>query len=116
QKQSPSLDKTHSAKSKNTDSLHQLLVKTRTDTAKVNLFNLLANVCYTQGSTDSALWYAQQALNLGQKVNYIRGQFEARTQMAVWLRREGSYPQALQLLLANLQLAEQRKDTLSIIR
>ena len=102
------------AELKNIDSLHMLLSQAKADSAKVDQLAALSRA-YSNRNRDSTLWYAHRALDLAQKINYLQGQFKARTQMAIWLRREGNYPQAVQLLLANLQTAEQRKDTLGAI-
>ena len=51
------------------DSLQQLLHKQADDTSKVNTLNELSYVYYQTVVYDSELYYAQQALNLSQKLN-----------------------------------------------
>ncbi|HCI57697.1 MAG TPA: hypothetical protein DFH96_02865 [Bacteroidetes bacterium] len=65
------------------DSLQQLLHKQADDTSKVNTLNELSYVYYQTAVYDSELYYAQQALNLSQKLNWKRG-------MAVSLKNIGS--------------------------
>lgn len=55
------------------DSLQQLLHKQADDTSKVNTLNELSYVYYQTVVYDSELYYAQQALNLSQKLNWKRG-------------------------------------------
>lgn len=65
------------------DSLQQLLHKQADDTSKVNTLNELSYVYYQTAVYDSELYFAQQALNLSQKLNWKRG-------MAVSLKNIGS--------------------------
>ncbi|MBD0288888.1 MAG: hypothetical protein ICV79_26200, partial [Flavisolibacter sp.] len=99
------------AKLQNTDSLRRLLNQADADTTKVDLLILLAHA-YLLTNKDSALWYTQQATDLAQRINYLRGQFGARTRMVLLFRDAGNYSEAVKLLLTNLEIAEQYKDTL----
>lgn len=65
------------------DSLQHLLRTQADDTSKVNTLNELSYVYYQTAVYDSELYYAQQALNLSQKLNWKRG-------MAVSLKNIGS--------------------------
>jgi len=65
------------------DSLQHLLRTQADDTSKVNTLNELSYVYYQTAVYDSELYYAQQALNLAQKLNWKRG-------MAVSLKNIGS--------------------------
>lgn len=65
------------------DSLQHLLRTQADDTSKVNTLNELSYVYYQTAVYDSELYFAQQALNLAQKLNWKRG-------MAVSLKNIGS--------------------------
>ena len=105
--------------SKNIDSLHQLLLQAKIDSTRINLLIILSQAYLNQQNyqqnRDSSFWYAQQAMGLSQKINFLKGQFGARTQLAYLFKDAGNYSTALQLALTNLQLSEQYKDTLRII-
>ena len=96
------------------DSLRPLLELTKEDTAKINVLFLIADTYRRQIKRDSSFWYNQKALNLSQKLNYVKGAFDARYRLATVFRATGNYPQALQLTLTNLPIAEQYKDTLRL--
>jgi len=98
------------------DSLHTLLVKSKVDTASINTLLLLGGAYQNKGSLkrDSSFFCYHQALELSQRWNDIRGLFDARYRLAGLLRVNGNYPEALQLTLTNLPIAEQNKDTLRL--
>ena len=54
------------------DSLKQMLPYVKKDTAKVNIFNTIANE-FKEMNPDSTAYYATKATNLSQKVNYNFG-------------------------------------------
>jgi two-component system, NtrC family, sensor kinase len=56
------------------DSLKKVLQTEKEDTNKVNAF---LQLCYIQGKPDSAIFYANQALFLSQKINYQKGEAES---------------------------------------
>ncbi|HET9432435.1 MAG TPA: hypothetical protein VFO37_01700, partial [Chitinophagaceae bacterium] len=56
----------------NVDSLETLLLRSREDTAKINLLNQLS-WRYTFNQPQTGLTYADQALKLSQKLDFSRG-------------------------------------------
>ena len=98
------------------DSLKEQLAIAKEDTTKVNLFLLLSYNYTDVQQRDSAIWYAQKGLFLAQKIKYVNGELEALGRMSTAYWEAGSYPQALQLAIQKLQVAERTKDTMSIIQ
>ncbi|MCO5946342.1 tetratricopeptide repeat-containing sensor histidine kinase [Mucilaginibacter flavidus] len=64
------------AQNKITDSLLKLLPAAKTDTQRVNIYNKLSER-FMNSHTDRGLTYANQALNLSQKVKYLKGEADA---------------------------------------
>jgi signal transduction histidine kinase len=96
------------AQDKTMDSLKLQLSKEKTDTGKVKLLTAMGlRFGFGLARNDSALWYAQKALELSKKMNYIEGETRDRYAIANYLSYTGNYPEALKLSLQNLQLAEQ---------
>jgi len=60
------------AQNKETDSLKRVLRVAKTDTAKVNIYNHLADK-FKNSYPDSIHYYAQKAISLSLKINYIPG-------------------------------------------
>jgi hypothetical protein len=62
------------------DPLKKILVTEKEDTNKVNAF---LQLCDIQGRPDSAIFYANQALLLSQKINYQKGEAEQHSRSSV---------------------------------
>src|SRR5687767_8641092 len=76
----------------NTDSLKHVLQEQKEDTNKIKLlYNL--SFSYTAGSyADTALVYAQRALNLAEKLNYEPGIFWSAITLGESFALLGNYP------------------------
>ncbi len=79
---------------KRIDSLKQELNKAKEDTIKVKILVRLGG-SYTYSYADTALVYAQQALQLAQRLNYEPGIANAQITMCSALTNIGNYPLAL---------------------
>jgi signal transduction histidine kinase len=79
----------------NIDSLKQRLNYAREDTNKLFLLLRISH-SYTWSYADTSIIYAQQALDLAQKLNYERGLVWAQGQMSSALTTLGNYPLALE--------------------
>ncbi|HYK46838.1 MAG TPA: ATP-binding protein [Parafilimonas sp.] len=60
-------------------------------------------------NADSGLIYADRAIDLAEKTNFVRGKVRALAAKASLLETKGDLPAALQLSFAALELAEQQK-------
>ena len=94
-----------SAQFYNIDSLNQQLVYAREDTNKVFLLNLIS-YSYTWSYADTSKMYAEQALQLAQKLNYEPGIAVSQRQMSNALVTLGNYPLALDYAFKSLSWVE----------
>jgi serine phosphatase RsbU (regulator of sigma subunit) len=77
------------------DSLRQkLAVKNITDTATINIYNDIA-LFYEEKANDSCLYYANAALRLSQKINYLAGCGKAYNSIGSYYNGKGDYQKAL---------------------
>jgi two-component system NtrC family sensor kinase len=95
----------------NADSLRHALAEAKEDSVRVDLLIRMTRLYEFQQKRDSAFWNTQEALDLAQKINYLRGQFGARTTLASLFTDAGNYTKALDLVLTNLRIAEKYNDT-----
>lgn len=91
------------------DSLKRLLSQKQQDTSRVLLMVKLAED-YSNYSTDSSLKLAKQALDLAQKINYLKGKGWAQAIYSYSLRTLGELPQALNYCLNALSIARSTND------
>ena len=98
------------AQSVNIDSLKYQLSVAKEDTNKVNLLNSLC-LLYAWSYADTGLIYAQQQLDLSEKLEYTRGIFGAMQNMSSALTTLGNYPLALDYAFKCLSLAEKQPDS-----
>lgn len=99
---------------KNTDSLKLLLRGQKEDTNKVNLLYTLS-FSYTTGSyADSALIYAQQALELAEKLKFEPGMFWSEITLSEPLAILGNYPLSIAHSFKALALAKRLNDPLKL--
>lgn len=87
------------------DSLLLLLQKEKHDTSKVKLMWRIASVMSVY-NPDTALQYAQRALNLATEIKYADGKSKALGVMATTFRKMGNYSRALEYNLKKLPIAE----------
>jgi two-component system, NtrC family, sensor kinase len=106
------------------------LVQQKQDTSRVAIMAVVANIFafYPEWyNSDSALFYAQNALQLQQKImasrKYKSGSLEGDSYqlislqevLASLLHRLGNYPKSLEIRMENLRLAEKGKDKFMIV-
>src|SRR5690606_34561646 len=104
----------HTQSLHNTDSLRKALILQKEDTNKVKLlYNL--SFSYTAGSyADTALVYAQRALDLAEKLNYEPGIFWSEITLGESFARLGNYPLSLDYNLKALALAKKLNHPLKL--
>ena len=96
-----------------TDSLKRELASAK-DTNKVELLINLSSV-YQWSYPDSGILYAQEALDLAQKSNFLKGEINAYGSMAEAFSGKGNYPKALEASLRRLELSEKSGDSTNIV-
>jgi signal transduction histidine kinase len=87
------------------DSLKQELKMARNDTSRVLVMANLAEG-YRGSKPDSAMLYAQQALQLAKKIQFPRGEVLALLSISVVMRELGNLPKALDIAMKALKIAE----------
>ena len=87
------------------DSLRAELVKPMHDTSRVRLLGALTNV-YNHTDPDSALVFAQQMINLAQKIKYPYGEALGFALTATTMDRIGNWSKSYEMALNCLRLAE----------
>ena len=95
------------------DSLKHELVIVKEDTTKVWLLYELSSR-YTWSYADTSILYAQQGMDLAQKLNFKRGIEFGYGQISSALTTLGNYPLALEYAFKSLSLAEQRANNVAI--
>jgi two-component system NtrC family sensor kinase len=85
------------------DSLKHQLAIARQDTSRVLI---LAELCDTYRSTDSAQFFGQQALTLAQKINFPKGEIRALAFFGRVYLELGNLPKGFQMQLKAMQIAE----------
>jgi tetratricopeptide (TPR) repeat protein len=105
---------TINAQQREVDSLKYELAIVQEDTDKVIL---LTELCwkYQWSYPDSGITYAQQALQLAQKINFKNGQRLAYLGLGEALAAKGNYPKALDSKLKALEIARKSGDSSDII-
>lgn len=97
------------AQQNNVDSIKQLLLRGKQDTARVLLLNNLAS--YFLGSKpDTALYLAQQGLGQARKIQFVRGEANSLNTIGNVFWITGNYPKALETHLQALKLREGIND------
>lgn len=96
------------AQLKKSDTLKILLSAEKHDTNKVTLLWQLSNE-YQDNNPDTALFLAQEALQLARRIKYIEGESKALALLAAAQYYMGNYPKALENYLLKLQIEEKRK-------
>jgi tetratricopeptide (TPR) repeat protein len=91
------------------DSLHQLLMTTKEDTARINLLNLIA-ARYQQSNPDSIMKYSNEALAMSLKMNYVEGEVNAMRYQSAAFVLAGNFSTALEIALEALQKSEALGD------
>ena len=95
------------------DWLKKLIQEDKEDTDKVYHIVAVSNA-YLPLSGDTSVLYAQEALDLAQKINFIPGIFFAQQNLVNGLRVSGNYPLALDNAFKYLSFSNKVIDTLNI--
>jgi tetratricopeptide (TPR) repeat protein len=93
------------AQNKLIDSLKYQLAIAKQDTSRVLIMADLAR-SYSIVKPDSGMKYAQQALELAQKIKYLEGEATALNNLAGIYREQGDLPSAMNLILKAFSIAE----------
>jgi two-component system, NtrC family, sensor kinase len=98
----------------NRDSLKQVIATTKEDTSKINaLWNL--GFSYAFVHQDSAIWYANEGLELSKKTNYVLGEAHSSMVLSMALTLQGNYTNALQYGFNYLSIGEKLRDSVMIM-
>ena len=82
------------------DSLHHEINNSKEDTTKVLVLNLLASY-YGFNQFDSSIVYADQTIELSEKLNYDYGRSLGFRSLFLAFNCQGNYPKALEATLQN---------------
>ncbi len=96
------------------DSLTQLLMIAKEDTAKVNLLNALCAGEFKLANYAKSMSYAKEALSLAQKLGFQRGIGNSLGNIANVYTQLGNAPEAIDNLLKALSIREKIKDKFGI--
>jgi serine phosphatase RsbU (regulator of sigma subunit) len=92
------------------DSLRQKLdSKNITDTARVNIYNNIA-LFFEEKASDSCLFYANTALKISIKINYINGCGKAYNTIGSYYNGKGEYQTALANFIDGYKIYEKNKN------
>jgi len=92
------------------DSLRQKLYsKNIPDTTRVNIYNNIA-LFFEEKASDSSLYYANAALKLSQKINYINGCGKAYNTIGSYYNGKGEYQTALAHFIDGYKIYEKNKN------
>ena len=93
------------------DSLKKLIAGTKTDTAKIDLYEKLGNAYRTEKKMDSSILSYKQALEINKKNDYsLQGQNSNTGTIAYILYEMGDYSQSVKYAEQQLLLGEQSND------
>jgi len=99
----------------NRDSLKQVIATTKDDTAKINaLWNL--GFTYTFVHQDTAILFANEGLELSQKIAYVSGEANSNGVLCMALTLQGNYTSALQYGFNYLAIGEKLRDSVMIMQ
>ena len=89
------------------DSLKHELIIAKDDTSRVLITAELANA-YTGFNSYTANSYANEALDLAQRMHFSRGEASASIALGFYLQTQGDYPKSFEYLYRGLQIAEEK--------
>ncbi len=90
--------------------LQSKLSKSKDDTSKVDILNVLSDLFLDKGNNEKSLIFANQALELSQKLTYKLGISHANMQIGIIYVELGSYEKALKYYLQSLKICEEIRD------
>ena len=89
-------------------SLKTRIESTSNDTLRIGMLDSLS-LAYSEVDADSSLYYAEHEIRLSQKFRYRLSEAFAMNNKGYALLNMGNYPNALRVLLAGLQIAEDKE-------
>jgi signal transduction histidine kinase len=95
-------------------SLKLRMASTSNDTLRIEMLDSLA-LGYSEIDPDSSLYYSEQEINLSHKFRYRLSEALALNNKGYALLNMGNYPNALRVLLAGLQIAEDKQSEKKLI-
>jgi len=95
-------------------SLKLRVASTSNDTLRIGMLDSLA-LAYSEVDLDSSLYYADQEINLCQKLGYRLSEAFAMNNKGYALLNMGNYPNALRIFIAGLQIAEDKQSEKRLI-
>ncbi|MEO6882845.1 MAG: tetratricopeptide repeat protein [Bacteroidia bacterium] len=98
------------AQQKQNDSLQNVLKTTISDTEKVNLLCKISKGYLNLGKNAECIDFANQALNLAQKNNFLKGEIQAYDAIGLAYDEIGKYTDALKNYEEGLKVANQTKN------
>ena len=100
------------------DSLLVVLKTAKEDTNKVNTLNLLSYKFYdnAKGDRDTSIYYAKNALQLAQKLNFQKGMGVAHRRIGASYNLLGNFPETLKNYLEALKIFEAIQDKREIAK
>jgi len=107
------LSNIYSQKSNNIDSLYNLLNQTDNKEKLVGIYNKLS-VEMLKVSSDSALFYAEKALQLSKILNYQKGVANSYLSMGRVSIVEGNFDKSVKYLMNSLKIFENENDSIGI--
>lgn len=99
------------AQQNNTEYLFAQLTTDLEDTSKVNMLNKLSSVAYKNALFDTAIYYAQRALELATSKQYRYGIAKANNNIGVVHLVKSDYRNALACFTTSLKIMEELSDT-----
>jgi two-component system NtrC family sensor kinase len=99
----------------NLDSLSKLIKKERSDTARINLLNKKVD-SFIESNLDSAAKLGSSTIILAQKIKYLKGEAQARENMATIYSFQGNFTVAEQNLQAAKRIYIKLHDQLGMAR
>src|SRR4051794_35637672 len=91
------------------DSLKNELSKAKSDTQRVWLMHFIS-FNYVYARPDSSMWFAQNEVQLAEKIKYAKGQARGLNDIGNVLIEIGNNPKGLETLFHALQISEQVND------
>jgi len=96
------------------DSLKTFILSAKEDTSKVNALNCISHEYNYHEKYDTALLYANKAIELSKQLSFTKGTAIALKEMCLIYFYQGNYPKALEYAFNSLKIAEQNKYKLII--
>ncbi len=99
----------------NLDSLISSLTTPMEDTSKVNLLNTIASDVFFK-YPDSIYYYANEALDIAEKIDYKKGIAESYNNLGIYFRENGIYDEATNYHFRSLEIMEEINNKNGIAR